>query len=362
LPWTGGQLVEMDWDGNIVWKYLEPYIDSHDRARMRNGNTLIQKFVKVPEDIAIKVKGGIPETELDGVMWGLALQEITQKGKVVWEWLTYEHLSPELDAITPLVQRYLWPGFNSLGELPDGNIMTSSFATSNIYIIDKGTGNIKWRWGQGITSFPHDPTMLDNGNILLFDNGRYRGQWQPPDFSRVIEVNPSTNEIEWEYKAENPVDFFSTYLSSCQRLPNGNTLICAGALGRFFEVSPSGEIVWEYEVPFYARSDEEERYGLKAYGLSNLTFRCSRYGPDYPGLQGKELNPERLDLWNRLYGPEAFGLVRPLWRGTQRAPIADEMVPVEKKEPVAREEPKPSVAKPGAKPEQVRSRLKHLGY
>jgi len=90
----------------------------------------------------------------------------------------------------------------------------------------------------------------------------------------------------------------------------------------------------------------------------------------YPGLQGKKLDPEKLDLWNRLYGPEAFTPYgRPSWGGVEGAPIAEERKPVEKIEPEAKEEPKPSVAKPGAKApsavtkeEKVRSRLDRLGY
>ena len=361
LPFASGVVVEMDWDGNIVWSYREPFMDGHDRARLKNGNTLIQKCVKVPEAIAAKVKGGIPGTELDGVMWGYTLQEITPDGKIVWEWTTYEHLDPELDAITPAGQgyRHEWPGWNSLEELPDGNIMTCSFNTSNLYIIDKVTGDIKWRWGQGIISFPHNPTLLDNGNILVFDNGRYNVKWWPPDYSRVIEVNPSTNQIEWEYKEENPVDFYSSYISGCQRLPNGNTLICEGAYGRLFEVTSSGEMVWEYVVPFYARG----RVGTMYEGPTNMTFRCFRYGPDYPGLQGKKLDLEKLDLWNRLYGPEAFGpWGKPTRRGVEGVPVEEEEAPVAKEAPQAKyEESKPSVAQPG-KEKKVSSRARLLGY
>jgi len=353
LVWCGGQLVEMDWDGNIVWRYEEPYADLHDWVRMRNGNTLIQKYVEVPRDIAVRVKGGVPGTERDGAILGYALQEISPEGKLVWEWLSYEHLDPDLDVIEPLYCRFMWPGWNSLVELPDGNIMACSFATSNIYIINKVKGDIKWRWGQGIISFPHNPSMLDNGNILVFDNGRYHVDIWPPDFSRVIEVNPNTNELEWEYKEENPVDFYSTYIGGCERLPNGNTLICEGARGRFFEVTPSGEMVWEYVVPFYARSVP----GAVNFGLSNSVFRCHRYGPDYPGLQGKKLDPEKLSLWNQLYGPGAFGSPGVRVEG---APIAEKKV--EKKVPqVEYRESKPSIGRPG-KEKKVSARTKMLGY
>ncbi len=343
LPYNGPLLHEMDWDSNIVWSYRDEYLDGHDRERMRNGNTLVQKSIEVPKDIAAKVKGGVPGTEWNGVVWGSVLQEITHEDKVVWEWISYEHLDPELDNITPGCWRFAWPGWNSIVELPDGNIMTCSYNTSNILIIDKSTGKINWRWGQGEVSYPHDPSMLDNGNILLFDNGRFHVHFWSPDCSRVIEVNPRTNQIEWEYKAENPYDFCSTVISGCQRLPNGNTLICEGTIGRLFEVTASGEMVWEYMVPFYTNHE--------TFGRTSMTFRCLRYGPDYPGLQGKKLDPDKLELWNRLYGTGTFvPKARPSSGG------------IVKEVPQPRyEESKPGVAKP--KPEdKVASRTKLLGY
>ncbi len=360
--WVGGDVVEMDWDGNIVWKYADPYMDTHDRFRMKNGNTLIYRYVKVPKRIAAKVKGGVPGTELNGDIWGYAVQEISPEGKAVWEWITYEHLDPELDGIAPLTKywRWMWPGWNSIVECPDGNIMACSFATSNLLIIDKSTGDIKWRWGQDEISFPHNPSMLDNGNVLVLDNGRYHLNLWPPDYSRVIEVNPSTNEIEWEYREDNPVDFYTTFIGGCQRLPNGNTLVCEGAMGRFFEVTPRGEIVWEYVVPFYA-ARRVGAIGDIAYGLTNATYRCTRYGPDYPGLQGKKLTTEKLELWNQLYGPDALGSrPKPTIRKEEREAI--EEAPSEKKKPGAKyEESKPSVAEPG-KGKAVSERAKLLGY
>ena len=194
----------------------------------------------------------------------------------------------------PLQLTLAWVGLNSLEELPNGDLMVCSFGCDNLFIIDRNSGDIKWRWGKGFISMPHNPTLLDNGNILVLNNNRYNVDYFPPEGSRIIEVNPKTNEIEWEYRPENPVDFVTTYIGGCERLPNGNTLICEGGMGRFLEVNTMGEIVWEYIVPFYNHRDT-----LSPYGLSNCTFRCHRYDPDYPGLQGKKLHPDKMDMWNQ---------------------------------------------------------------
>ena len=79
-------LIEVDWDNNLVWKYDAPEFN-HDFYRMENGNTMHIKYITVPDDIKNRVKGGIPGTEQNGIMWADALNEVTPDGKVVWEWL-----------------------------------------------------------------------------------------------------------------------------------------------------------------------------------------------------------------------------------------------------------------------------------
>ena len=72
----------------------------------------------------------------------------------------------------------------------------------------------------------------------------------------MLEINPVTLELVWSYS--NP-RFFSTNISSAQRLPNGNTLITAGAGGRMFEVTKEGAIVWEYMYPLFSGANSVER-------------------------------------------------------------------------------------------------------
>ena len=281
----GGVLLEADWDGNIVWKYEDLY-QHHDFCRMNNGNIMILRWVSVPHDIAVRVEGGLPGTAHQGMIWADSFQEVTPTGEVVWEWLGYEHLDPAVDVICPLCPRSEWTHANACFVLPNGDILTTFRRTDTIALIDRDTGDIKWRWGAAELAHPHDPTMLDNGNILVFDNGYHRKSLQP-NYSRVAEVNPITGEIEWEYKDESPHHFYSSFVSGCQRLPNGNTLICEGSVGRIFEVTAGGELVWEFISPFY--------YHMGSYGWINQIFRAYRYGPDYEGLRGKTLDPNRFE-------------------------------------------------------------------
>lgn len=287
LDGAGGILLEVDWDSNVVWEYQEPYLH-HTFYRTKNGNTFILKWVKVPDDIAVRVKGGFPDSEGDGVMWRDAIQEITADGKVVWEWVAHRHLEPDVTPDCPVCPRSTWTHANAVSELPDGNILVSFMGINTISIIDKKMGDIKWQWGAwtgadrgpGDLVHQHCPTMLDNDNILVFDNGMHTGgfAW---GFSRVIEVNPRNNEIVWKYGGgEIQSEFYSATLGSCQRLPNGNTLICARTTGRIFEVNSSLELVWEFanNLPSYESYPAQTR--------SHMVYSAYRYGMDYSGLKG----------------------------------------------------------------------------
>lgn len=272
----GGALLEVDWDGNPVWKYEDKYMH-HTFYRMKNGNTMIVKWVPVSDNIAAKVKGGLPGTELEGVMWADAFQEVTVEGKVAWEWLAYEHLDPEVDYICPLCSRDEWTHASACVVMPDGNILTSFSKTHTVAIIDKNTGEVGWRWGRGEIAHQNDSIVLRNGNILIFDNDVHANAYSM-GFSRILEVNPKTNEMVWSYEDELRTNFYSSIMGSCQRLPNGNTLICETTTGRIFEVSPKHDIVWEFNSPFFHQSP--------VYGRNNYIARAYRYGPEYAGLKG----------------------------------------------------------------------------
>ena len=122
---------------------------------------------------------------------------------------------------------------------------------------------------------PHHASLLENGNILLFDNGTSR------KYSRVLEVNPGTEKIEWEYKAPNPESFYSETRGAAQRLPNGNTLITESHKGRVFEVTPDKEIVWEFYNPQIQtvrnkKTDKKEKKRATIYRMSRI-FDWEKY-------------------------------------------------------------------------------------
>ena len=131
-----------------------------------------------------------------------------------------------------------------------------------IGVVDARKEKLIWSWGQGELSKQHNPTLLENGNVLVFNNAPYRG------FSSVVELNPLTKKIVWEYKAEPPKDFFSETRGANQELPNGNILITESTEGRVFEITREGQVVWEFYNPLIQK---EEKQRETIYRMKRLT-------------------------------------------------------------------------------------------
>lgn len=148
-----------------------------------------------------------------------------------------------------------------------GNVLLSLRNLNAILILDKSMREILWLWGPGNLIFQHHPQLLDNGNLLIFDNGNER--------SRILEIDPVNLDIVWSYEAD---DFFSEARGSAQRLPNGNTLITESDSGWVFEVDREGRIVWSFANP-----DVDES------GNRGAIYRMTRYAPeDLPFLGGED--------------------------------------------------------------------------
>ena len=292
------ELVEVDWDGKELWRYDDQYLN-HDFICLDNGNLLIMRYTEIPKDIQKHIKGGIPGTELDGNMYGISLQEITKQKKIVWEWKNYEHLDFERDMADCLDPRYTWGYANSIAVFPNEDILISMRHFNTIARIEKKTGDIIWRWGpEHLLGHPHSVSVLENGNILCFDNGLHRRWLKPGDplevgtafeASRVVEVDIETGEIVWEYVDPRHI-MYTNICGSAQRLPNENTLICESKKGIFYEVTFEKEIVWKYRTPFVIL-----RPSYFGWGESKLVFQAHRFGEDFRGFQGKNLDPERFE-------------------------------------------------------------------
>lgn len=301
---VGGDLIEVDWDGNIVWRAEAPF-QTHDFFPVeKNGNVLYcdtHLESALPTELLRKLKGGLPGSEFKGKLFGDGIVEINRKKEIVWKWRPAEHLDPEIDTICPRCPRNHFHS-NAVFKCKDGNILFSCRALDQVFKIEYPSGKVIGRYGKGELAHQHDCREIENENILVFDNGLHRRSPEP-NYSRSVEIDPKTDKVVWQYKADPPYSsFYSSICGGGERLPNGNTLICESLSGRLFEVTWDGEIVWEYVSPFMGHRVLD--LGLQM--TNSLIFRAHRYPQNYPGLKEKNLDPKNYPWENKVYGPDAF--------------------------------------------------------
>ncbi|MGD2115439.1 MAG: arylsulfotransferase family protein [Acidobacteriota bacterium] len=163
-----------------------------------------------------------------------------------------------------------------------GNVLLSSRTLSTVLIADPERREILWAWGPSNLIYQHHPTLLDGGNILIFNNGLER--------SEVVELDPLARKVVWRFRHD---ELFSRLRGSCQRLPNGNTLITESDTGYVFEVTPDGERVWRFANPFFTEEGHREAIWRMIRipdgdprlppGLGPALDRATDRAPDRPG-------------------------------------------------------------------------------
>jgi hypothetical protein len=134
-----------------------------------------------------------------------------------------------------------------------GNLLVSLRKLETIAIVDPETARVVWAASAGpnhMWAQQHDPTVLSQGDILLFDNIGRNGK------SRVIEFDPAEEEIVWQYPADDAGSLYSKSCGANQVLPNGNILITESDDGRALEITRAGDTVWEFYNPHRAGDDD----------------------------------------------------------------------------------------------------------
>lgn len=283
-------------------------------------------------------------------LWGERITEIKPLGtdslEIVWEWDLFDHIiqnvdpfkanfgdpsiHPELMDINYALElkTFDWIHANSISYNAElDQIVLSAHNISEFWIIDHSTstaeaashtggnfgkgGDFLYRWGnpaaykQGTASDQklfrqHDAKwipngFLDSGKIMVFNNGWGRSSnyssvdvIEVPDLKSLTfnnapygPANPS-----WSYQDSVPANFYSAIISGAQRLPNGNTLICEGTKGHFFEVTPSKKIVWDYKNPYIGNAFKKDGSSPQ----TNNVFRCSFYPSSFGAFIGKDMS------------------------------------------------------------------------
>lgn len=141
-----------------------------------------------------------------------------------------------------------------------GQFLVSMRSINTIAVFDPETMDVVWEYTGDLIK-QHNPTLLFNGNILVYDNGGVEefnvsivdgekiNRYAKRSYTRIIEINPRNKKIVWEYVGDPKNSFFAKIMGGAQRLENGNTLIVDSLNGISYEVSQKGEIVWEHHQP-----------------------------------------------------------------------------------------------------------------
>jgi arylsulfotransferase ASST len=145
-----------------------------------------------------------------------------------------------------------------------GMVLVSVREMDTIAVIDLDEKAVVWAM-TGMWDGQHQPTVLDNGQMLIFDN-------YGTGMSSVFTFEPSSQEITWAYRGDPQNGFLSETCGSCIRLENGNTLITESDSGRAFEVTLDNQVVWRFVSPHTAGENGE---------LVATLFEVIRYPVDY---------------------------------------------------------------------------------
>jgi hypothetical protein len=248
----GYGLVKLDKDSNVIWSFLEPVHHDFDIAPDGRIFALTQAIVDTPlpqfDHLATpRLEDFLVELTPDGKpIRRFSVQAFVDNS--IYRQMVFGISSFALaDALhTNSVHVITEDEARNFPYGKPGQLLMSFREPSAVGVVDLDQEKLIWAI-RGYWQAQHDPDILPNGNILLFDN---RGNFNRPEGrSRVLEFNPSSMAIVWQYTGTKESPLESDIRSYTQRLPNGNTLITESNPGRILEVTPDREIVWEYVNP-----------------------------------------------------------------------------------------------------------------
>jgi hypothetical protein len=263
-PWGYG-MARLDRDSNVLWKNLDRFhhaftvaadgrvygLTHHFRDEILEGTDhftppILEDFLVVlsPEGETLKQVSLLDALNRSGfrrLLWQIpyySLEDPLHTNDVeVLDHAMAERLGAKVPQAAP------------------GQVLLSfrEVAGGTLALLDPDKEEIVWAL-RGSWMSQHDPDILPNGNILLFDN---HGHFGDAGRSRVVEVDPGNGRIVWSYAGSAQHPFESRLRAAQEPLDNGNVLITESDGGRLLEVTSSGEIVWEFVNPVRAGEDDQ---------------------------------------------------------------------------------------------------------
>ncbi|MFT7464920.1 MAG: hypothetical protein ACI9EF_003280 [Pseudohongiellaceae bacterium] len=242
------------WDGSLAWSTR---INAHhDFDVLPDGRILVlTKSRRNRRDYGSS--GSVRDNELTmvspagEVLESRSISDMIEAGPAPYAWRPAEQIpgyEPEATADYLHCNSVFWVESSPLAAKNDwfsgGNVLLSSRHQSTLLLVNWDRAELLWSFGDGQLARQHEASLLPSGNILLFDNGDETRPW-----SRIVQLNPATGQITWEYKADPPESFYSSGRGTVQTLRGGNLLVGNSANGEAFEITSEGQLVWRFFNP-----------------------------------------------------------------------------------------------------------------
>ncbi len=230
-------LVNRSYDGSIwAWQYLKDYTFDHWLVQIDPVSGRILRTISLIEDMILA-------NDQMGIFGMLRKDERkpSQFRPSPFHPNDIEILAPEMVGVFP--------------QFEAGDIMISLRTPNLVAVLDPDTLKVKW-WRHGPWHRQHDPDFQPDGTITVFDNRLDLGQ------SQIIKIDPQSGEWASLFRGGDEIPFYTRMRGQHQVLENGNLLLTAANSGRVLEVSPHGDLVWEYQNVF-----DETRNGVVSMAM-----------------------------------------------------------------------------------------------
>ena len=278
--YTSSHLVKLDHDGTELWRYSDhPHHDVEEtedgfvytfstHSNMDPNPAMPQITEPYMDEFVVKLDANGQEVQRISIFKAF-------EGSPAEHMLTQmihdptggrlnagDMLHPNSIEIIPEALEELYPFYKQ------GHLMLSFRNNGLLAILDPESEKITYA-AYGPWRAQHDPRFWEDGSVIMYDNEGWLGEGGA---SRVIQFDPQSMFIFWQYTGTEQKPLYSAFNSSVDPLPNGNILITESAGGRLLEVNQAGEIVWEFYNPYREMYEGAE--------MMPSVFRGRRYSGD----------------------------------------------------------------------------------
>ncbi|WP_158058446.1 aryl-sulfate sulfotransferase [Halorussus halophilus] len=252
-----------------VWTQRLPIHDTHD-VDLINGDELL-----------------VANMRAEGKRDRLFVYNMT-KDDVVWRWQFGAHFP-----LSGGGKSHDWTHVNDIDKIGEGRYMASPRNFDQVIVVNRSTKEIEMRLGSdddySVLNEQHNPQYLESENgtptILVADsendriveyakeNGEWKRTW-----------NLGTKGLNWPRDAD--------------RLPNGNTMVVDTMNHRVFEVTPEGNVVWEFHAPWAPYDVERVNLGDEPGGPTIRDMgKSGSYNVSGSGLAIQGKNSKTVSFW-----------------------------------------------------------------